>query len=60
VQKYYWRQNTTVLEQTRDFTERIEELEHLVLLSGSGAGDVKTYSDLLTTGRENPVQAQQT
>jgi len=51
--------NTTVLEQTRDFPERIEELEHLVLLSGSGAGEVKTYSDLLTTGRENPVQAQQ-
>ena len=51
--------NTTVLEQTRDFPERIEELEHIVLLSGSGAGEVKTYSDLLTTGRENPVQAQQ-
>jgi len=51
--------NTTVLEQTREFPERIEELEHIVLLSGSNAGEVKTYSDLLTTGRENPVQAQQ-
>ena len=37
----------------------MNELEHVVLLSGSGAGEVKTYSDLLTTGRENPVQAQQ-
>ena len=49
--------NTAVLEQTRDFPENIESLEHIVLLSGSDAGDVKTYSDLLKTGRENPVQA---
>ena len=48
--------NAAVLEQTRDFTENIEALEHIVLLSGSDAGDVKTYSDLLKTGRENPVQ----
>ena len=50
--------NVTVLEQTRDFPEKIESLEHIVLLSGSDAGDVKTYSDLLKTGRENPVQVQ--
>ena len=49
--------NAAVLEQTRDFPENIESLEHIVLLSGSDAGDVKTYSDLLKTGRENPVQA---
>ena len=48
--------NAAVLEQTRDFPENIESLEHIVLLSGSDAGDVKTYSDLLKTGRENPVQ----
>ena len=48
--------NTTVLEQTRYFLDNIESLEHIVLLSGSDAGDVKTYSDLLKTGRENPVQ----
>ena len=48
--------NAAVLEQTRDFPEKIESLEHIVLLSGSDAGDVKTYSDLLKTGRENPVQ----
>ena len=48
--------NLAVLEQTRDFPENIESLEHIVLLSGSDAGDVKTYSDLLKTGRENPVQ----
>ena len=48
--------NAAVLEQTRDFPENIEFLEHIVLLSGSDAGDVKTYSDLLKTGRENPVQ----
>ena len=48
--------NASVLEQTRDFPEKIESLEHIVLLSGSDAGDVKTYSDLLKTGRENPVQ----
>ncbi|MCS5545881.1 MAG: long-chain fatty acid--CoA ligase, partial [SAR324 cluster bacterium] len=50
--------NAAVLEQTRDFPENIESLEHIVLLSGSDAGDVKTYSDLLKTGRENPVQVQ--
>ena len=50
--------NAAVLEQTRDFPESIESLEHIVLLSGSDAGDVKTYSDLLKTGRENPVQVQ--
>ena len=50
--------NAAVLEQTRDFPEKIESLEHIVLLSGSDAGDVKTYSDLLKTGRENPVQVQ--
>ena len=48
--------NSAILEQTRDFPENIESLEHIVLLSGSDAGDVKTYSDLLKTGRENPVQ----
>ena len=48
--------NAAVLEQTRDFPENIGSLEHIVLLSGSDAGDVKTYSDLLKTGRENPVQ----
>ena len=48
--------NEAVLKQTRDFQENIESLEHIVLLSGSDAGDVKTYSDLLKTGRENPVQ----
>ena len=48
--------NAAVLEQTRDFPKNIESLEHIVLLSGSDAGDVKTYSDLLKTGRENPVQ----
>ena len=48
--------NAAVLEQTRDFLENIESLEHIVSLSGSDAGDVKTYSDLLKTGRENPVQ----
>ena len=48
--------NAAVLEQTRDFPENIESLEHIVLLSGSDAGDAKTYSDLLKTGRENPVQ----
>ena len=51
--------NTTVLEQTRDFPERIEELEHIVLLSGSDTGDVKTYSDLLKTGRANPINVKQ-
>ncbi len=48
--------NAAVLEQTRDFPENIESLEHIVLLSGNDAADVKTYSDLLKTGRENPVQ----
>ena len=48
--------NAAVLEQTRDFPENIESLEHIVLLSGSDVGDVKTYFDLLKTGRENPVQ----
>ncbi len=48
--------NAAVLEQTRDFPENIESLEHIVLLSGSDAGGLKTYSDLLKTGRENPVQ----
>ncbi|MBC8260049.1 MAG: long-chain fatty acid--CoA ligase [SAR324 cluster bacterium] len=51
--------NTTVLEQTSDFVERIDELEHIVLLSGTSTGAVKTYSDLLKSGRENPVEAQQ-
>ena len=51
--------NTTVFGQTSDFPERIEALEHVVLLSGSASGDVKTYADLLKTGRENPVEAQQ-
>ncbi len=51
--------NTTVFGQTSDFPERIESLEHVVLLSGSASGDVKTYADLLKTGRENPVEAQQ-
>ena len=50
--------NGAVLEQTCDFPENIESLEHIILLSGSDAGDVKTYSDLLKTGRENPVQVQ--
>ena len=48
--------NAAVLEQTRDFPKNIESLEHIVLLSGSDAGGIKTYSDLLKTGRENPVQ----
>ena len=48
--------NAVVLEQTRDFPEKIESLEHIVLLSGNDAVDVKTYSDLLKTGRKNPVQ----
>jgi len=48
--------NLAVLEQTRDFPENIESLEHIVLLSGSDAGDVTTFSNLLETGRENPVR----
>ena len=51
--------NPTVLEQTLDFPERIDSLEHVVLISGSSSKEVKTYDDLLKTGRENPVEAQQ-
>ena len=51
--------NPTVLEQTLDFPERIDSLEHVVLISGSISKEVKTYDDLLKTGRENPVEAQQ-
>lgn len=51
--------NPTVLEQTLDFPERVDSLEHVVLISGSSSQEVKTYDDLLKTGRENPVEAQQ-
>ena len=51
--------NPTVLEQTLDFPERIDTLEHVVLISGSSSNEVKTYDDLLKIGRENPVKAQQ-
>ena len=51
--------NTTVLEQTRDFPERIDSLDHVVLLSGNSSDEIKTYSDLLETGRDNPAEVQQ-
>jgi long-chain acyl-CoA synthetase len=51
--------NPLVFEQTRDFPDKIETLEHVVLLSGNVTGDVTTYEDLLKSGRENPVEAQQ-
>jgi long-chain acyl-CoA synthetase len=51
--------NPLVFEQTRDFPDKIEALEHVVLLSGNVTGDVTTYEDLLKSGRENPVEAQQ-
>ena len=51
--------NRTVFDQTRNFTEQIETLEHVVLLTGSADGDVTTYEDLLKTGRKNPVEVQQ-
>ena len=51
--------NPLVFEQTRNFPESIETLEHVVLLSGSSSGDVTSYQDLLKNGRENPVEAQQ-
>jgi len=51
--------NRTVFDQTRNFTEQIETLEHVVLVTGSADGDVTTYEDLLKTGRENPVEVQQ-
>ena len=51
--------NPTVLEQTLDFPESVDSLEHVVLISGSSSQEVKTYGDLLKTGRENPVEAQQ-
>jgi len=51
--------NPTVFEQTRNFPDKIDTLEHVVLLSGSVSGDVTTYTDLLKTGRENPIEALQ-
>ncbi|MBL4824551.1 MAG: long-chain fatty acid--CoA ligase [SAR324 cluster bacterium] len=51
--------NPTVFEQTRNFPNKIDTLEHVVLLSGSVSGDVTTYEDLLKTGRENPIEALQ-
>ena len=51
--------NPTVFEQTRNFPDKIDTLEHVVLLSGSVSGDVTTYEDLLKTGRENPIEALQ-
>jgi long-chain acyl-CoA synthetase len=51
--------NSIVFEQTRDFPQKIEALEHVVLLTGSADGDVTTYKDLLEIGRANPVKAQQ-
>ena len=51
--------NPTVFEQTRNFPNKIDTLEHVVLLSGSVSGDVTTYTDLLKTGRENPIEALQ-
>ena len=42
--------NPTVLEQTLDFPERIDTLEHVVLISGSSSNEVKTYDDLLKIG----------
>ncbi len=51
--------NPAVLEQTLDFPGRVDSLEHVVLISGSSSKEVKTYDDLLKTGRENPVEAQQ-
>ena len=51
--------NRTVFDQTRNFTEQIDTLEHVVLLTGSADGDVTTYEDLLKTGRKNPVEVQQ-
>ncbi len=47
--------NETIYEQTRNFPNQIDNLEHVVLIAGTFKGDVKTYEDLINIGSMNPV-----
>ena len=48
--------NSLIFEKTKNFPDRIDSLEHVILLTGSVEGEVTTYEDLLKKGREKPVQ----
>ncbi len=48
--------NSTIFEQTKNFPDKIETLENVILIEGDAGGDVSTYEDLLKRGRENPVK----
>ena len=49
--------NKMIYEQTRNFPDKIDTLENVILISGDIKGDVTTFTDLIQIGKKNPVEA---